>query len=129
MNTLTPYLVFSGNCKEAMEFYATVLNGEITLMQTFDEAPMPFPESAKNRIFNSEMRAGNIIIKASDNLPDYPVESGTNISLFIHFENIEEKKHAFKELAKEGKVLFPLEENFGMLKDKYGIQWMVIHEH
>ncbi|NNK54981.1 MAG: VOC family protein, partial [Flavobacteriaceae bacterium] len=27
-----------------------------------------------------------------------------------------------------GQVLFPITENFGMLKDKFGIQWMVVHQ-
>jgi len=57
MATLIPYLVFSGNCREALEFYATVFKGEIVSIQTFGEAPMEFPDESKDRIFDSEFKA------------------------------------------------------------------------
>ena len=37
MKTLTPYLLFAGNCREAINYYREVLNGEITQIQTFGE--------------------------------------------------------------------------------------------
>lgn len=125
MISLTPYLVFSGNCREAMEFYKETLGGEITIMQTFGDTPMDFPEDAKDRIFNSEVIAGNIKIKASDNLPGQEIINGSNISLFVVFDDANKKKEVFNKLSEGGKVFFPIEDNFGMLVDKYGIQWMV----
>ena len=129
MATLIPYLVFSGNCKEALEFYATVFHGEIISIQTFGEAPMGFPESSKGRIFDSEFKAENIHFKASDDLPpNQTVTKGTNFSLFVSFSDAKFKKKAFQKLSKEGSILFSLDENFGMLKDKYGMQWMFTNE-
>lgn len=128
MNALIPYIAFPGNCRQAMEFYASVLEGEVTAMQSFDEAPIDVPDSLKERIFNSELRAGNIMIKASDDLPTHPVQAGNNMSLYIVFPSKEKKDKAFNMLSEEGQVLFPIKENFGMLKDRYGIQWMVVHQ-
>ncbi len=129
MATLIPYLVFSGNCREALEFYATVFKGEIVSIQTFGDAPIDFPEESKNRIFDSEFKAGNIHFKAPDDSPpNQTVSKGTNFSLFVFFSDTQFKKDAFNELSKEGNVLFPLDENFGMLKDKYGMQWMFTNE-
>lgn len=34
-----PYLNFKGDCREAFEFYAKLLDGEITGIFTFGEAP------------------------------------------------------------------------------------------
>jgi uncharacterized glyoxalase superfamily protein PhnB len=34
---VTPYLTFGGNCAEAMDFYAGVLGGEITMTMLFKE--------------------------------------------------------------------------------------------
>ena len=31
MTTLTPYLLFDGNCRQAMEFYRSCLGGELIL--------------------------------------------------------------------------------------------------
>lgn len=125
---LIPYLVFLGNCKEAMEFYAECFQGEIASMQTFGDSQLNVPKEAETRIFDSELKAGNIHFKASDDLPSHPVKSGTNISLFLTFSDDERKKKTFKNLSEEGDILFPLDENFGMLRDKYGIQWMFTHE-
>ncbi len=128
MKDLIPYLVFPGTCREAMEFYRDVLNGEITLMQTFGDAPMDVPATLQNRIFNSELKAGGIHFKASDDLPGHDVKLGTNISLYAVFPDKTSKEAAFNKLSEGGKVLFPLDDNFGMLKDKYSIQWMFVSE-
>ena len=125
MATLIPYIVFSGDCREALMFYTTVFQGEVTALQTFGEAPVDFPKESKDRIFDSEFKAGNIHFKASDDSPPNQIVSkGTNFSLFVYFSDTKFKKNAFDKLAKGGSVLFPLGDNFGMLKDKYGIQWM-----
>ncbi len=124
---IIPYLVFQGNCKEAMQFYAQALDGKIKFMQTFKESPIDVPEEANDLIYNSELNAGDLVFKASDNLPDFPIREGTNISLFTVFPDEEAKVKAFNNLSNGGKVLFPIEDDFGMLKDKFGIQWMVVH--
>lgn len=128
MNALIPYIAFPGTCKQAMHFYAKVLNGEITTMQSFSEAPIDIPSALANRIFNSELKAGNITIKASDDLPTHPVVAGSNMSLYVVFPDETQKVEAFNGLADGGKVLFPITDNFGMLQDKFGIQWMVVHQ-
>ncbi len=128
MKSLTPYLVFSGDCKDAMEFYADTFGGEITHLQTFGDSPVPISEENKNRIFNAQIIAGDICIKASDDLPESQVNNGTNISLFVNFSDENKKRRIFDLLSQGGKVLFPMEENFGMLKDKFGIQWMLVNE-
>ena len=74
MKNLIPYLVFSGNCKEAMEFYATVLGGKITSMTTFGKSPIDVPNEFSNRIFDSELKAESIRFKASDDLPNHSVK-------------------------------------------------------
>ncbi len=128
MNALIPYLVFPGTCKEAMTFYQKCLGGEITSMQTFGDSPVEVPTASSNRIFNSELKAGSICIKASDDLPGHDVKLGNQISLYAVFPDSSSKEKAFTNLSEGGKVLFPLDDHFGMLKDKYGIQWMFVHE-
>ena len=112
-----------------MEFYAISLNGEITEIQTFGDSPVDVPYEFQNRIFNSELKTGNICIKASNDLPNHSVKPGSNISLYAIFSDEEVKLAAFNNLAKDGKVLFPIKDNFGMLKDKYGIQWMFVNKN
>ncbi len=128
MKSLIPYLVFSGNCKEAMEFYADVLNGTITSLRTFGSSPIEVPPEHRSRIFDCELKAENIHFKASDDLPNHAVKRGNNFSLFVTFSESKEKEGVFNKLSRGGNVLFPLDESFGMLKDKFGIQWMIVSD-
>jgi PhnB protein len=131
MKQMNPYLIFNGNCKEAMTFYKKCLEGEIKSMQTFEDAPMEFPEEARHLIFDSELRAENIIIKASDSLPDNPMVIGKNFSLFVIFSDRKEIENVYNKLLEGGKINMLLEDTpsggkFGMVADKFGIQWMLV---
>lgn len=128
MKNLIPYLVFPGTCKEALEFYSQCLSGEITSIMTFGESPMDVPHEISNRIFNADFKAKNLMLKASDDIPGYDVKMGTNMSLYMVFEDEETKKDIFHKLAEGGKIQFPIDDNFGMCKDKFGVQWMVVSE-
>ncbi len=129
MKNLIPYLVFSGNCSDALSFYADVFRGEIVSTTTFKDAPMPVPPEVEHRIFDSEFKAEGICFKASDDLPNHQVTAGSNISMFVSFSDKEERKNVFSKLAEGGKVLFPLDDNFGMLKDQFNIQWMLVNKN
>ena len=54
---------------------------------------------------------------------------GTNISLFVGFDDRGKKEAIFQQLAEGGKILFEINEEFGMVTDKFGIQWMFIEDH
>ena len=125
MKQAMPYLMFSGNCREALMFYKTCFKGEILSMQTVEEAPFDVPPEHKERIFDSEFRAENVQFKASDDMPGNEVAVGTNFAIFVTFSDQAEQKRVFEELSQGGHIQFPLENNFGMLVDKYQIQWMV----
>lgn len=125
MKRLKPYLIFSGHCREALEFYKECFDGEIVMVQTFADSPVDVPREHGQRIFNSEFRAGEIDFMASDDMPGREVTPGRNFALFVSFPEPEEQKRVFGELSQGGEVLFPIEKGFGMLVDRFGIQWML----
>ena len=125
MMKLNPYLMFSGTCKEALDFYKEQLDGEIVSMQTMADSPLDVPDEHKHRIFNAHFRAGDLFFMASDDEPNNPLVQGGNFALFVTFSEKEEQERRFAGLSQGGKVLFPLENGFGMLADKFGIQWML----
>lgn len=125
MKQLIPYLIFSGNCKEALAFYKHCLNGEIMKMQTYAESPLTVADEYHHRIFDADFRAGAIRFKASDDMPGNDVSPGSNFALFVTFADQSEQEAVFGKLSKGGKELFPLENHFGMFVDKFGMQWMV----
>ena len=129
MNEITPYLIFNGNCREALLFYKETLNGKIISMKTFAEAPVELSPAHPERIFDSHFEANGITLRASDSQPEQEVTVGGNFSLFVTFSDNEELENVFSKLSAGGSVWMPLsnspEGKFGMLVDKFGIQWML----
>ena len=127
MKTVQPYLIFPGNCREALGFYSACLDGEVATIQTYAEAPLEFPEESGSRIFNSVFRAGNLQFMASDCLPDQDLPAGANFSLFVTFSDDQEQLRAFERLSEAGKVLMPMANGFGMVEDRFHVRWMLAH--
>lgn len=127
MQTLMPYLIFPGTCREAMDHYSHAIGAVISHVQTVGESPLPAEERHRNRIFNAELAVGGVRFRMSDDDPHHPSIAGNRMSMFATFSTAEEKRRAFDRLADGGKVLFPLGDNFGMLVDRFGVQWMVTH--
>ncbi|MHB1907621.1 MAG: VOC family protein [Nitrososphaerales archaeon] len=129
MPTLSPYLNFNGNAKEAMKFYESVLGGKLT-MQTFGEANMAQDPSEKDRIVHASLQSENISLFASDGHPSMKIQFGDSVNLSLMGSEREKLTKIFNSLAQGGNVTMPLAkqfwgDTFGMLTDKFGIHWMV----
>ena len=127
MKAFQPYLNFDGNTREAMEFYQKCIDGELTV-QTFGEVGAPFPGS-ENLVMHARLTKGSAILMASDPMPGSPVVVGNNVWVNIDCDSIPEIEQVFKAIGEGGKVVMPLADQFwgarfGMLTDKYGINWM-----
>jgi PhnB protein len=129
------YLFFDGRCEEALEFYRQVLGakpGRLMRYQDSPEAPPPgmVPPGYENKIMYSDFRIGDSQIMACDDCTCKHTDfQGFNLSLSVANET--EAKRVFTALATGGSVSMPLAKTFfspcfGMLKDKFGIGWMVI---
>lgn len=125
--TLNPYIFFQGNCKEAMEFYKSVFGGELTI-QTVDEAPdFPGKEQMLGQIMHS-MLEGDIKLMGSDSQKASP--AAKKIELSLSGEDETKLRGYWQNLSEGGLITMPLEkapwgDTFGMVKDKYGVDWMV----
>lgn len=71
MNALTTYLNFDGNTREALTFYEQCLGGELYLMP-FSEVQFDYPKEAKDRFMHARLKAGPLVLMASDTLPGMP---------------------------------------------------------
>lgn len=125
MKSIRPYLIFNGDCREALDFYADCLGGTIALLDTFAESPLKIADEYGDLIYNSLLIADGIEIMASDTVPEYPVEVGKNVVLFVEFETSTDLERSFEALKDGGIVLMEIEDQFGMLEDRYGIRWML----
>ncbi len=139
MVTINTYLTFNGNAEEAFNFYKSVFGGEFSMAQRFKEAPEGgnVPAIHANKMMHIALPVGNGQLMASDYIPspDYPpFTAGNNFSLSINVESRAEADQIFKNLSAGGMVTMPMADTFwgsyfGMLVDKFGIQWMLSAEH
>jgi uncharacterized glyoxalase superfamily protein PhnB len=61
MTTLRPYLLFDGNCRQAMEFYRSCLGAELILAVVKDTpAKERIPASQHDKVLNARLRDGNV---------------------------------------------------------------------
>ena len=129
MKDLNTYLTFDGNCREAMTFYQQCLGAELQVM-SFADAPVGgMPAEAANRVMHARLSKGSAVLMASDTMPGMPLQQGSNFSISINCESMEEIQAYFAALGENGKVTMPLQDtfwgaHFGMLTDKFGINWM-----
>lgn len=130
MKSIVPYLLFNGNCREAMNFYKDCFGGNLEIF-TFADAPDPSAcgNAIPDQIMHAALTKGDFVIMASDDPMGSP-KAGNTISLSIPVDTIEETKALFNKLAEGGNITMPLSETFwaaqfGMLTDKYGFHWML----
>jgi PhnB protein len=128
MKGINAYLTFSGNCRDAMTFYAKCLGADLHMM-TFGEAPIGASADAKDKIMHAALAVGPHVLMASDAPPNMPVTAGNNFSITIACESAAEIDRLFAAVSEGGTVVLPLQETFwgarfGMLKDRFGINWM-----
>lgn len=129
MKDANTYLIFDGNCREAMTFYQKCLGAELSLMRFGDGPGNPSPE-AKDRIMHARLTKGTAVLMASDSLPGMPVHQGDNFFVSIGCDSVQEIEQLFAALSDKGKIKMPLEETFwaarfAMLTDQFGINWML----
>jgi PhnB protein len=131
---LVPYLFFSGNCEDALNFYKKVFGGEITGIMRWKEMPAdaggpPVTPETAERVMHSNFKSGSISFMASDASPGKQYGEGP-ISLSLGTDDPAEAQRIFDSLAQGGNVEMPMQDmfwgaKFGMLTDKYGIDWMM----
>lgn len=130
MTTLTPYILFDGNCQQAMEFYKSCFGGELTVLKVKDSPVKDhLPLSVQDKVLNAQLKNGKIDLSASDwVLIDRTRIEGNSVRLYLHGGAAQEIKAVFEKLSEGAEILDPLKETFfgiyGGLNDKFGIRWM-----
>ena len=132
MAILNPYLNFEGNTREAIEFYQSVFGGELNVM-TFGD--MGASEHEGQALDASGVMHGQLTtsegftLMASDNPPGVTGQT-PNGHLSLSGEESDLLHGYWDKLADGGTVDVPLEkapwgDEFGQVKDKFGINWLV----
>lgn len=140
MITLNPYLNFPGNTEEAFNFYRSVFGedfagGIFRFKDTLEADKLNASDREKIMHVGLPLGKGTMLI-ATDALESmgHKVTAGNNFHLSIETESKDEADIIFNGLSAEGKVTIPMADMFwgayfGMLTDKFGIQWMVSYTY
>ena len=129
--SLVPYLHFNGNCEEALNLYARLLDGKAEVHERYDNPAMNAPDDYKNKALHASLQFGESVILASDVFPGSSFSRGSgDTALSITLNDAEKAKKIFAQLAEGGEVMVPFDKQFwgawhGNLRDKYGVRWMV----
>ncbi len=131
MPTVNPYLIFDGQCKEAMRFYQQCLGGDLQL-QTVGESALAeqMPPAYKDAILHSSLRTKQWVLMGSD-MHRTTLNDGNTVHLCIICHTEEELNDFFSRLSQDGEVISPITEmpwqaKLGELRDRYG-KWWVLH--
>ena len=131
MSQLNPYLVFDGNCADAMRFYESTLGGKLDLL-THAASPMAAqtPPEAADRIMHARLVFDGGTLMASDGMAGQHYEGMKGFSLSLFYPTAAEGQKMFDALGQGGKVTMPFQktfwaDGFGMLTDRFGTPWMV----
>ncbi|GGI23421.1 VOC family protein [Pedobacter mendelii] len=137
MATVNTYLNFNGNTEEAFNFYKSIFGGDFLTVQRYKD--MPGCDGMKTDDLDKLMHialpiGGNLLMGTDVTHPMPNVTYGTGVSLSVDAESEEEAHNMFNGLARGGKATMPLDKMFwnalfGMLTDKFGIQWMINYDY
>lgn len=130
----TPFLLFDGECAEAMAFYRDCIGGELTITPLRD-TPMraAFPESMHGRVINAHLEAPGVAISAADWMAtDFAPLRGNMSAISIMGTADARFRDVFAAL-KDGDNNTRLQELhempfglYGQFYDRYGVQWIFV---
>ncbi|MCU1425725.1 MAG: 3-demethylubiquinone-9 3-methyltransferase [Microbacteriaceae bacterium] len=127
---LNPYLNFRDNAREAMEFYKSVLGGELT-MSTFGEFGMSEDPVEKDKIMHAQLESpSGLVLMGADTPSSLPYSETSNISVSLSGQDDAELTGYWEKLSDNATILEPLAkapwgDSFGMLSDRFGVTWLV----
>jgi PhnB protein len=129
---IQPYLFFEGRCQEAIDFYRQALGAEVVMQMAFKDSPVPTSQSpdTADKVMHACVKIGEAQVFMSDGMcGEAPSFQGFSLSLTL--KDDAEASRVFATLGDGGAVTMPLGKtffatSFGMLKDRFGVGWMVM---
>ena len=131
MLSLTPFLLFEGDCAEAMAFYRSCLGGDLTVVRVGD-TPMKDqrPAELHGLVAYARLVSAAVVLSATDwqHQARRP-RQGNTVGLYLTGETAEEMRPVFDRLSAGGdpELLDPLVDMpfglYGHFADRFGVHW------
>ena len=127
---LNPYLNFNGNARDAMQFYATVFGGDLS-MSTCGDMGADGPDM--DRVMHSMLQTKDGYTIMGADVPStmsYEPMAGASVSISGGEADASRLHSYWDKLAAGGTTTMPLAQQswgdeFGMCTDKFGVPWMI----
>jgi PhnB protein len=133
MKAINITLIFNGKTEVALNFYKSIFGGDFINFQRLKEMPGAPPMSPEEgeKVLHAALPVGNSVLMGMD-MPQGrgAVNEGNNFMVTLDTGSEEETEHLFNSLSEGGIITMPLGHQFwgaffGMVTDKFGIQWML----
>lgn len=127
-------LAFGGQCRQAFDFYETVLGSRVSVMSTFGDIAAKLTPgstaSAPDQIRFDELQVGDFAILGND-VPQDEFAPMQGFHIALHLKTGNEACRVFEALSEGGVVETPLIEvawssAFGTLTDRFGTPWQIL---
>jgi len=126
------YVNFPGTCAEAFRYYEKHLGGTIGMLMTHAESPGPsqVPPEFKHHVLHARITVAGTELMGADIPKAQPMRSAY---LSLGVDSDADAQRIFAALADGGEVFMPLQQTFfatqfAQLRDRFGINWMIIRE-
>jgi PhnB protein len=129
--SLTPFLLFDGNCADAMAFYQSCLGGDLEITKLGD-TPMKAQASSDlhDRVAYAHLKSDSLEFSATDWLhPTRRPKPGNTVALYLTAGSFSQLRAIFDRLAAgaDKELLDDLREmpfgTYGHLADRFGVHW------
>lgn len=126
-----PYLHLTGSCAEALDFYVATFGGRIVTTMSYAQAPgMPEAWASSTALIHAEAEIAGQPLMASDFPPGMAGEPQQAVSLMMLAPDLATGSRWYDALLQGGVAVLPLGPSFfatafGMVKDRFGTQWMI----
>ncbi|OAN35285.1 VOC family protein [Microbacterium sp. H83] len=131
MADLNPYLSFRTEARQAMEFYRSVLGGEL-VVNVFGEFPdMVQSPDQQDLVMHAQLTTDDgLVLMASDSPDGMPYEAPQGFSVSLSGNTQARTQEVWDALSEGAQITMPLDTppwggTFGMLVDRFGIPWML----
>ena len=128
---MTTYLSFKGQCETAFKFYEECLGGRLGAIFRYAGSPLAdqVPADWQDRVMHGSLTIGDQVLMGGDVAPDR-YEEPRGFSLSLQIKSTADAERVFRELARDGRVVMPLEQTFwaarfGMVVDRFGVPWLI----
>ena len=130
--TTVTHLNFTGNAREALEFYHSVFGGELNI-STFADIPMPDSElnpDEADKVMHGMIAGDNDVTLMAADVPSHMEFQPSTTSLSLSGEDGDTLRGFWDRLSDGGSIGVPLAQapwgdTFGMVTDRFGVPWMV----